>query len=129
MPLAASFLACGKTGPSCSTIVFFETFRYHGSLPLAVASPETLAQPIPVAPTAAALAQPAARALAVPLSVAVAAATAAALAEPAAAPVAVALAETALAEPAPPHATTTSATTTKKSRRAGQPPLRGQSQF
>ena len=70
-------------------MLFLRRFSYHGSLQVAVASPRTLTQPIPVAPAAAALAQPAARALAVPLSVAVAAATPAALAEPAAAPVAV----------------------------------------
>ena len=110
-------------------------FSCHGSLQVALASPETLTQPIQVAPAAAALAQPARRALAVPLSVAVAATTPAALVQPAAAAVAlttaaapvavaaVALAETAaaLAEPAPRHAATTNAAAaTATRRRAGQ---------
>jgi hypothetical protein len=117
-------------------LLFLRRFSYHGSLQVALASPETLTQPIPVAQPAArplalgaaqtALAQPAARALAVPLPVAVAAAPAAPVAVAA---VAVTATAAALAEPAPWHATTTSATTTKKSRRAGQPPLRGQSEL
>ena len=110
-----------KTGHPALLLLFLRRFNnYHGSLQVAVASPETLTQPIPVAPAAAALAQPATRALAVQLSVAVAAATPAALAEPAAAPVALAAAAP-LAEPAPWHATTThAAAATATRRRAGQ---------
>ena len=101
-------------------MLFLRRFSYHGSFQVAVASRQALTQPIPVAPAAAALAQPAARALAVPLSVALTTATAAALAEPAAAPVALAAAAP-LAEPAPWHATTTHAAAgTATRRRAGQ---------
>jgi hypothetical protein len=129
MPLASFAIILhnlARQDHSWSTFAVLRRFSYHGSLQVAVASPRTLTQPIPVAPAAAALAQPAARALAVPLPVALAAATAAALAEPAAAAVALA-APPPLAEPAPWHATTTNApTATTTRRRAGQPPLRGQ---
>ena len=64
----------GLTRVSWSLLLFWRRFSHHG-FQVAVASPQALTQPIPVAPAAAALAQPATRALAFPLSVAVAAAS------------------------------------------------------
>ena len=124
-------VACGKNGPSCSTIAVLETFSItNGSLQVALAlstAPPPLTKQLPVAqPAARPLALAAAQtSLAQPAAAAVALTTAApvALAAVAVTETTVALAATttaALAEPAPPHATTTSATTTKKSRRAGQ---------